>query len=155
VLTVWRLVKTKYSRSAFDGEGSRLYGGRWSSPGTVVAYASESPALAVLEVLVHLQNSTVLQSYSLASADVPDELVEVVARRQLSPNWTKSPPPPETQGLGDAWARGRRSAVLRVPSVILGDSYNYLLNPAHPSFARIRIRDPRPFDFDSRLAGPK
>ena len=155
MLTVWRLVKTKYSRSAFDGEGSRLYGGRWSSPGTVVAYASESSALAVLEVLVHLQNSTVLQSYSLASADVPDELVEVLAPKWVPADWRRSPPPGEVQEVGDAWAREGRSAVLRVPSVILGDSYNYLLNPAHPSFARIRIRDPRPFDFDSRLAGPK
>ncbi len=150
--TVWRLVKTRYSRQAFDGEGARLHGGRWSSPGTVVAYGSESAALAVLEVLVHVQGAATLRSFSLASAEVPDKLVEVLDPKLLPGSWKRSPPPVECQAIGDAWVRAGSSAVLRVPSVILDGSFNYLLNPAHPAFAAIALRPSRPFDFDQRLA---
>ncbi|MGI9141115.1 MAG: RES family NAD+ phosphorylase [Gemmatimonadaceae bacterium] len=148
---IWRLVKTRYSRNAFDGEGSRLYGGRWSSPGTVVAYGSESAALATLEVLVHLQSVGTLRSFSLVTADVPDELVEVLDSKLLPGNWRRSPPPAESQAIGDAWVKGGRSAVLRMPSVVLDQSYNYLLNPTHPAFAAIKVGPPRAFDLDQRL----
>lgn len=150
--TIWRLVKARYSRNAFDGEGSRLYGGRWSSPGTVVAYGSESAALAVLEVLVHLQSAGPLRSFSLVSAVVPDDFVENLEPGHLPPTWKQSPPSSETQAVGDAWVRGCRSAALRVPSVVLEGSYNYLVNPAHPAFTAVVVNGPRKFDLDPRLA---
>ena len=93
-MRLWRLVKTKYAESAFDGEGARLHGGRWNSPGTLVAYASDSSALAVLEVLVNLKDDSVLSSYSLVSATIPDELIETLDRRALPTNWNSSPVPP-------------------------------------------------------------
>ena len=72
MITAWRLVKSRHARAAFDGEGARLYGGRWNSPGTRVAYASDSVALAALEVLAHLQSTAVLQAYSLATIRFPE-----------------------------------------------------------------------------------
>jgi RES domain-containing protein len=151
VQTVWRLIKSRFAASAFDGEGARRYGSRWSSKGVAVAFAADSPALAVLEVLVHLQNTEVLQSFSLVSADVPEELIEPLAPRDLPDNWRDSPPPAEAQAVGDAWVATMRSAALRVPSVVLEQGHIYLLNPAHPDFRKIKVKPPVPFRFDQRL----
>lgn len=120
-----------------------------------MSYGSESPALAVLEVLVHLQSVEMLPSYSLASAEVPDALIELLDARDIPPGWKELPAPPETQVMGDEWVRARRSAVLRVPSAIVESSYNYLLNPAHPSFPAIIIGKAQKFEFDSRLWRPR
>ena len=149
--TIWRLVKTRYASAAFDGEGARLYGGRWSSPGVRVAYGSGSVALAVLEVMVHLQAAQLLSSYSIVSAAVPDDLVKVLPSAALPRNWKQSPPPAETRAIGDSWVRGATSAVLAVPSAIVESELNYLLNPAHRSVGRIRIGAPQRFTLDPRL----
>jgi RES domain-containing protein len=151
VVTLWRLVKTRYAATAFDGEGARLFGGRWSSPGTRVAYASNSAALAILEVLVHLERNQILSAYSLIQARVPDDLIEELPTRALPTNWKVFPPPAETAMIGDAWVRRGESAVLRVPSVVADGEFNYLLNPAHAKFGRIVVGAPSPFIFDRRL----
>lgn len=151
MIRAWRLVKSRYAANAFDGEGARLYGGRWNSPGTRVAYASESVALGILEVLVHLKSPAILTSYSLASVSFPSELVEELDLDALPPDWRRSPPPPETQALGDQWARTSRTVILRVPSAISTTEFNFLLNVSHPQFAKVVIEAPRAFEFDSRL----
>jgi RES domain-containing protein len=149
--TIWRLIKTKRAATAFDGEGAKLYGARWNSPGVRVAYGSGSVALAVLEVLVHLQASQFLPSYSLCSAIIPDDLVETLPTASLPANWKHSPAPAETAAIGDSWIASGSRAVLSVPSVIVESEPNYLLNPAHTDFARITIRAPVAFEFDPRL----
>ena len=150
-LVAWRLVKTRHARSAFDGEGARLYGGRWNSAGTRVAYASESAALAILEVLVHLQASQLLPSYSLVRVEVPRALVRDLERDRLPADWRRSPPPPAVRAIGDRWVRAATSVALRVPSAVVAAEHNLLLNPAHPDFARVRVGAPEPFTFDARL----
>ena len=150
-MQVWRLVKTRYASSAFDGEGARLYGARWNSPGSRVAYASMNSALAVLEVLVHMTAGTALSGYSLLTATLPDELVEDLAESALPMGWSASPVPPEAQAIGDAWVRSTRSLALRVPSVIVRGSFNVLINPAHPDFGQFAVDSVEPFDFDPRL----
>jgi len=154
VIHGWRLVKSRYAAAAFDGEGARLNGGRWNSPGTLVAYASDSVALATLEVLAHLQSTAVLASYSLASLRFPQELVQELGVSALPARWRRFPAPPEVQAVGDRWLRELRSAVLRVPSAIIPSNHNFLLNPAHPDFAKVMIELPTPFEFDPRLLGP-
>ncbi len=151
MIRAWRLVKSRYAASAFGGEGARLHGGRWNSPGVLVAYASESIALATLEVLVNLQSSAMLVAYSLASLQFPEEFVEELDLSILPANWRNAPPPLENQAIGDQWVGDRRSAVLRVPSAIIVSAQNYLLNPAHPDFAKVMIEAPEPFQFDPRL----
>lgn len=150
-MQVWRLLKSRYASSAFDGEGPRLYGGRWNSVGTRVAYAADSSALAVLEVLVHLDDAALLPSYSLVSASLPDDLVEDLDRSRLPPDWSASPVPPDVQAIGDAWVRAAQGLALRVPSAIVPGSANLLINPAHREFKRFRVEAIEPFDFDSRL----
>lgn len=151
VTTAWRLVKTRFAASVLDGEGARLHGARWNSPGIAIAYAADSPALAVLEVLAHLQSTRHLDAYSMLSADIPEELIEDVDSTVLPSNWTAAPPPPEAQAVGDAWAAMRRSAVLRVPSAIVPRSSIFLINPAHPEVKRITVGEIEPFRLDPRV----
>jgi RES domain-containing protein len=151
MVTAWRIVKSRYASSAFDGEGARANGGRWNSVGVRVAYGSGSVALATLEVLVGLQKTGVLSSYSLASAQFDEGSVEVVSPESLPDNWRRYPAPPETQTIGDRWVREQRSLALRVPSAIIAAESNYLLNPAHPGFASVAISTPVAFAFDERL----
>jgi RES domain-containing protein len=153
--TGWRNVKSRYASTAFDGEGARLYGGRWNSPGTRMVYTSSTISLAVLEVLVHLQEASLLSSYSLISADFDDALVERLERSRLPDGWRTYPAPSDLQRIGDEWVWSQRSALLEVPSVIVVRESNYLLNPAHPDFSSVVIGEPEPFTFDVRLlAGP-
>lgn len=149
--TVWRIAKTRYASRAFDGEGARANGGRWNSVGVRVAYASESLALASLEVLVGLQKSSVLASYSIVSARIDEACVETVSLASLPVNWRSHPPAPESQAIGDWWVAEARSLALKVPSVIIEAEANYLVNPAHPDFGTMTIAAPVPYGFDARL----
>jgi RES domain-containing protein len=156
VLTLWRIAKTRHAAGAFTGEGARLYGGRWNSVGVRVAYASESIALATLEVLVGLQRSGVLAAYSLVSARIDEAGVETLSAASLPARWRQYPPSHESQVVGDRWVAERRSLALRVPSAIIEAESNYLLNPEHPGFSGITISPPMPFAFDARLlAAPR
>jgi RES domain-containing protein len=152
MVTAWRIVKSRYASTAFDGEGARTNGGRWNSVGVRVAYGSGSVALATLEVLVGLQKAGVLSSYSLTSAQFDEDSVEILSPESLPDNWRRYPAPPEIKTLGDRWVIEQRSLALRVPSAIIPTEANYLLNPAHPDFASVAIAAPVPFAFDDRLS---
>src|ERR1022692_3470352 len=143
-MRAFRLCRSSYP--AYDGEGARRVGGRWNSKGVPVLYMSENRSLAVLEVLVHL-SGTLPDKYLLGAADIADE--------DLPVGWSALSPGEQvaTRLLGDAWVARQRSAVLSVPSVILGER-NYVLNPAHSAFARIEFAQPEAFTFDLRLILP-
>lgn len=150
-MRLWRLVKTKYAGTAFDGEGARLHGGRWNSPGTRVAYASDSSALAVLKILVNLKDESLLSSYSLITATIPDTLVETLGQNALPKEWNASPVHPSVQAIGDRWVRKSGSLALLVPSAIVEAGNNILINPAHHRFHRFEIAAVARFRFDDRL----
>ena len=151
-MRLWRLVKTKYASTAFDGEGARLHGARWTSPGTRVAYASSNSALAVLEVLVHMTGGGgILPGYSLVTATLPDTLVDDLPAADIPVDWDSSPVPPEVQAIGDAWIRSGRSLALRVPSAVVEGSHNILINPEHAGFTQLIVESSVPFAFDPRL----
>ncbi len=147
----FRLVKRKHAAHSFDGEGARLFGGRWNRPGVAVVYASESLSLAALELLVHLERGAALAHYVFCRVEFPDSAVEDLPARRLPANWRVSPAPLALQEIGTRWARARRSPVLRVPSAVIPLESNFLLNPDHPGFARFVRAGPERFDFDPRL----
>ena len=151
-ITAWRIFKKKHRATAFTGDGARLFGGRWNSRGVPVIYTSQSAALAVLEMLVHLHAQEILEAYLLAPVNFADTMVETVARRHLPAGWRKDPPPAAVQAFGDRWVARRAFAVLRVPSVVIGTEYNYLINPAHPDFGALAFGKPKRFKIDPRLA---
>ncbi|HWB18350.1 MAG TPA: RES domain-containing protein [Vicinamibacterales bacterium] len=151
LVTAWRIVKARYADHAFDGEGARLEGGRWNSPGTPMVYTSDSAALAALEMLVHLGRRSVLNAYVLIPCTFDEAIVGRLDEKKLPDDWRSSPAPQALQMLGDDWAKSGRSAVLRVPGVIMAGDSNFLLNPNHPDFQRVRVLRARPFAFDARL----
>ncbi len=154
MIPAFRLCKTKHLATAFTGEGARIAGGRWNSPGVAAVYASSSLSLATLEVLVHLEEPEAFaRMFSWFAMEIPDDLAEVLDAAKLPPGWCADESTAATQTLGDAWVRSQRTAVLAVPSVVTPGESNYLLNPGHPRFPEIRIGKPQPFRPDPRLAG--
>jgi RES domain-containing protein len=116
-----------------------------------VAYASDSIALAALEVLAHLQSTGILQVYSVASIRFPESQIEVLDVASLPKGWRRFPSPPQNQAVGDKWVAESRSLALRVPSAIIPSASNYLINPLHPAFSSVVIGRPERFAFDPRL----
>jgi RES domain-containing protein len=155
IVEAWRLVKTRHLAHAFDGEGARLFGGRWNSPGLQVVYLAESLSLAALEVLVHLHDTTPLPAYSAIPVHFDARLMKTLRRSELPTDWRASPPPASLRAIGDAWVRAGKSAVLAVPSAVVESERIFLVNPAHPGFRRIRIGRPQPFAMDARLIKPR
>lgn len=151
IRTGWRIAPEEKAGTAFDGEGARLYGGRWNPAGVPMVYGSEHQSLAALEVRVHIDKTSLHKRYRCFSFRFDDRLLEVLPARALPKNWREEPPPPLLQELGGAWANSGRSAILAVPSVIIPAERNYLINPRHPAFSKIRIDPPTKFSFDHRL----
>jgi RES domain-containing protein len=151
VITAWRIVKASHVRRPFDGEGARLTGGRWNSPGTPMVYTAGSVSLAALEMLVHLSRAVTLASYVLIACRFSESLLERLERGALPHDWRAYPAPAALQHIGDEWIRRASSAVLEVPSAIIEKESNYLLNPAHRTFQSIDIGTPERFTFDTRL----
>jgi RES domain-containing protein len=154
LITVWRITKTADIRIAFSGEGSRLYGGRWNSKGIAVVYAAATRSLAMLEILVHVRNAqqtAVHTPYLLFPASFDERLVEELPSSGLRAGWDREPPTDSSKAIGDAWVTAASSPVLSVPSVIVPEERNYLLNPNHALYSQIQFGSPVPCKFDPRL----
>ena len=151
MVTAWRITKRKHARNAFTGEGAREFGGRWNNPGTAVVYTAQSQSLAALEMLVHLDSSELLQKYVLIGVEFDESLIKPIKLSALPRNWSSDPPPLEIQSIGDDWVRAGSSAVLKIPSALVPGENNFLLNPEHQDFARLRFGKPLAFRFDPRL----
>ena len=151
--SAWRIVRASREKTAFTGEGPWRYGGRWNSPGVRVVYVSEHQSTAAFEVFMNRVPFILEETYNAFHLEWPDALTELFPIKRLPPNWRVYPPPAETSEIGDQWIREQRSTVLALPSVISPADTNFLLNPEHPDFKRIRIASPIDFDFDPRLLG--
>lgn len=136
-----------------SGRGGLRASARWHKAGAPIVYTASSPASALLEVLVHLELNDPLQlpsHYQLLKIVVPDTTeISTVEESSLEANWRANVY--ATRGIGDSWLRGRSSALLAVPSAIVPDTKNYLLNPQHPEAAKISIAGHGSFPFDFRL----
>lgn len=149
---VWRILRRRYAGAPFDGEGAFRYGGRWSSTGTRLAYSSEHLSLAMLEYFVHMDRSNAPGDLAVVSAEVPSTVSRSsLALGELPANWRSTPAPSTLAALGDAFVRSQNSCVLIVPSAINPRESNWLINPAHPDFVRVQVREIEPFDYDPRL----
>jgi RES domain-containing protein len=147
---VWRL--TLKQHTAPDGEGARRYGGRWNKPGTPVVYTSGTLSLAALEYLVHVDSDILPDGLVSVRATIPDSLkVETIDTANLPVDWKDKIIPVSLQQLGTDWANHAKSAVLKVPSVIIEHEWNYVLNPLHADFSKISWDAGIGFSFDPRL----
>jgi RES domain-containing protein len=133
----WRVEKKKWLATAKSGDGARLAGGRWNSPGVNLIYASEHLSLALLEILVHAPlPSQRAVARARAKIVIPDAGIEQVTPRSLPSGFGPDLAYAVTQAIGDRWIREQRTAVLVVPSAIVPVEHNVLLNPAHPDFSK-------------------
>jgi len=130
--------------------GAALYGGRWNRIGTPVIYAAQSASLATLEVLVHY--SVLPKDHVLTEIQIPDTLTVMNLHKDRLPDgWNAEVPIQATQDLGEFWVGEGLSAILSVPSSIIPNDSNFILNPAHPAFAEISFQRSLHFRFDPRL----
>jgi len=150
-LTLWRVVKSRYRDEALSGEGARLYGGRWSSPGYPVIYCSQHLSLAILEILVHTQRTNMLSGYDQINLGIDPQYIKSVNPESLPENWNDPFPSQDLRNIGDSWFDIGESLALEVPSVILPQERNYLINPTHGQFKSLILGDPETITLDPRL----
>lgn len=149
MINIFRIVKKKYEHSAFSGIGGQHTSGRWHTQGKSVVYTSMSASLAALEVLVHWQPMYITQAFVLCCATIPKSCIDSTYKNidlHDSGNDLKS-----TQKLGDTWINSSASLALEVPSVIIASESNYIINPAHSDFNKMKIISTEDFSFDQRL----
>ncbi len=151
--SAWRIVLASEAAGAFSGEGSGRYGGRWNSRGVRIIYASEYQSTVALEVFIHNNPFSPDEPFTAFRLEWPDSLIETYPAKKLPADWKMPHPSASTMEIGDKWARENRSVVLAVPSAIVPVERNFLLNPAHPDFKRIKIHPAVDFCFDPRLIG--
>jgi RES domain-containing protein len=150
MLSVWRLVTVRFAKSTFSGDGARLYGGRWNRKGVPLVYTAATRSLAVVEMLV--QDEPLRARYVMIEVRIPKGVqIDRVKIEDLPAGWRSMAARENLQAIGTEWARKRDTAMLAVPSAVIPAESNYLLNPLHAEFGRIRIGKPEKFETDLRL----
>ena len=148
---LFRIAKTVYIRD-LSGAGPRRYGGRWNHKGTAVIYAAESRSLATLEYLVHVPLPYEPLGLSIATLIVPEGAsVRELRLGELPPDWNRFPAPGRLADLGSEWVLGNESLLLRVPSAVVDDEFNLVINPGHPEMADVSLGGVTTYAFDERL----
>jgi RES domain-containing protein len=151
MMMLYRVSRAKYAKD-LSGEGARLAGARWNYKGTPIVYTAESRSLAALEALVHMTQAEFMFSRKIVSISVPKAIVPgVVDIADLPKNWRQYPPTFKLAAIGTKWATDKKSLLLRVPSAVMPDEFNVLINPLHPDIKHVRIHAIDNFMFDKRL----
>lgn len=149
-MRVWRI--TRHSEQVLTGEDARLVRGRWNSEGIPIVYTASTLALAALEYLAHVKGEELPQGLVALEVELPDDVpTGVVDLADLPVDWNLIPCHPACVAIGDRWVAECRALLLRVPSAIIPEESNYLLNPRHPDAPRARVVTMRDFTFDARL----
>ncbi len=150
-MLVYRLHRAIYP-DPLSGIGASLRGGRWNSQGVSLVYTSSSRALALAEVAVHLSLANLPNDFLVASLFLPDSLsMKRVNLSDLPDQWNEFPVYEATQQIGDQFVYQQKYPVLQVPSAIIPEEFNVLLNPYHPDFSQIKVVESKPFKMDRRL----
>lgn len=159
IITAWRVEKVQYLKESSTGNGAKKLGGRWNRPGTSVVYSADSKALAVLELLVQLEENDAVENRFVIPITFDDSLVFRPNPQDFPENWWSEEGSIEAEEFGTSWAKMKTSAVLCVPSAVLYEprvevhgGLNYILNPKYPGFKKlITFGEPLGLRIDSRL----
>jgi RES domain-containing protein len=150
---VYRLTKLRHQNQIFSGLGGLYADGRWTLRGHPVIYTSASISLAVLEYTLNYRRHGWVPASVLGRAVIPDEVrIEVVSPTDLPRNWSAADSPPQLRAIGQRWLDAGAAAVLKVPSAVIVEEWNYVLNPQHPDFTKLILQKPKRFQVDRRLA---
>lgn len=151
-MLVYRIGKTRYATD-LSGEGARLYGGRWNHKLTACIYTSESRALAVLEYTVNVNIEAIPRSLSITVIEIPSSSIFTITENKLPGNWKESPAPAATKDFGTQLLKAAKTAIIKIPSAIISQECNYLLNPAHINSKAFKIVEVSDFVYDVRIKG--
>jgi RES domain-containing protein len=149
-MLLYRISNCKYARDA-SGTGAKQFGGRWNSIGVPLHYMASNRALAALEVLANKDSMTNPVSLCLTVFELPDYSIKNINIKDLPKNWKSYPGPSLLTQVGDEFANQREFLLLKVPSVLIEDEFNYLMNVNHEAAKMIKIIEVKPFQFDGRL----
>lgn len=148
-MIIYRLAIETY-KNDLSGSGSKLFGGRWNSVGLAVLYTTENISLAVLEILVRTDMQTIPISYHLIKIDIPNAIEpQFISSDKLKKDWKDDIG--YTQWMGDEFIKSGNSLLLKVPSAIVDEENNYVINPKHSDFKKVKIIKANKFQFDKRL----
>jgi RES domain-containing protein len=149
-MIVFRLSRARY-KDELSGYGASLNGQRWNSKGTEVVYTAQTRALANSEVAVHISLGILPSDYHIVEIEIPDSLkIQELKASELPSEWNAIPSNTESQIIGDKFVKLNNLAILKVPSVIVKGEFNFILNPNHIDFKKIKIISTEPFPFDPR-----
>jgi len=148
-MIIYRLA-TSAHKEDISGTGSKIFGGRWNSPGVAALYTAEHISLALLEILVRTGRKNIPASYNLIKILIPDSLTIVsIPEKKLKQAWEHNLA--YTQWMGDEMLKTNAALIIKVPSAIVPEEHNFLVNPTHPDFKKVKIITTSAFDFDKRL----
>lgn len=149
-MKVYRIGKTKHAED-ITGEGSKLFGGRWNHKSVPCIYTSESRALALLEYTVNINIEEIPRALSVVTFEISADHITVITEDQLPGTWKQSPAPASTKDFGTNLLKKSLNAVFKIPSSIIAEEYNYILNPFHPQSKDFKIIDIKDFVYDVRI----
>lgn len=149
-MVVYRVSRTKHAND-LEGEGARLHGGRWNNKMVKCLYTSESRALAALEYTVNVNIDDIPRALSIITIEIPDQKIRVLYEQDLPGDWKLSPAPSSTKDFGSALLLAAAEPVLKIPSTVIPEEYNYLLNPLHKDSRKFRILNLKDFVYDVRI----
>ncbi len=155
-VSVWRIAKhtAQFAAADLSGEGAKFTGGRWNSKASAVVYSASSIALATLETLAHLGDNIAARNRFLVQIDIPAKVWaqrEMIEAAALDPTWLAEPPGSTSISIGDTWLASASAPLLLVPSIIVPEECNVLINPLHPLSKEIKAKVARQFIYDPRL----
>ena len=146
---LYRICRCIYADD-LSGAGARLYGGRWNSEGQAMVYTASSRSLAMLETLVHISPTNVPEDFCIMVIEAPDD-VQDLDETLLPGNWQEYPEMDILKQVGNQFLKDNKFLMLKVPSAIVTEEFNYLINPTHPKAGMVKVIDRTPFEFDTRL----
>ena len=150
-MEVFRLARKKYPIE-LSGKGASISGARWNSKGTEIIYCAQNRALALAEVLVHLSLAALPSDFVMLTIEIPDAiLIETLDLTNLNIGWNTFPCTFETPLLGDDFIKRNETCVLKVPSAVVKGDFNFLINPYHIDFYKVKITEQNDFPFDERI----
>ena len=148
-MIVYRITNSLY-KDDISGSGAKLRGARWNQPGSSMLYTAENISLSTLELLVHIGFEDIRHEYHLLNIFIPDNaVIKELDIQKLKPNWQEDEE--YSSFIGTEFLRSNQSLLLKVPSAVIDEEHNYLLNPDHADFKKVKIRRAKPFTFDKRL----
>jgi RES domain-containing protein len=148
-MLLYRIARTPYAD--LSGDGARLYGGRWNSEGKQMVYLASSRSLAVLEALAHLSPINIPDDCCMMVIETPDDAVAELDANMLPKDWYGYPEKNILKQIGNRFLLEKKYLLFKVPSAIVNEEYNYLLNPLHTDAGKVKIISKQPFNFDARL----